>query len=165
MERGDIFCVKKDSLFAKAILWVQARSSRDGKAQYSHTGIIVDEDGSTLEALSTIRFENVFENCSGYQVIIGRNREMTDEAFHCGLEAVQDQIGKWYPWWRLFAHLIPSVAIHSNVSKRLTCAALGCKFLWGGKLLGYYEGMNPDKVADMMIEFKNWDIIYEGRLP
>lgn len=153
------------SLLSKAILKAQALHAEDGAARYSHTGIILGSNGATLEALSTIRSENLFEYYQGCSVIIGRHEGMTDERFVEGISAIEDQIGKPYPWYRLFAHLFPAIAIHFNASDRLTCAALASKFFWGCELLSYYEGMNPDKVADMIRDHKRWLTVYEGRLP
>lgn len=164
LQRGDIFCVRGDTLLAKIILAVQAAFSTDGKAEYSHTGIIVDTSGITLEALSTIRNEHLYEKYRGFPVIIGRHQDMTEERFLNGMDFIQDQVGKRYPWWRLLMRLNPAAATHVNLTGRLDCAALACKFLKGCGLIGYFQGMVPDTVAEMIINHKRWIIVYEGRL-
>lgn len=165
LQSGDIFCVRGDGWLSKAILWAQARHSEDGKAEYSHTGIIVKPKGGTLEALSTVRNENLFEYYRGYPVIIGRHKDMCPFLFTEGMVGIQDQLGKRYPWYRLLAHLFPAFAIHNNWSDRLVCSGLVGKFLYEAGCLTFYQGLTPDKMADIIVRDKGWSIIYRGEVP
>lgn len=162
LKAGDFFCVESSNGFSRIIRAVERLWDKDNDAEHSHSGIIIDELGNTLESLTTIRKANI-SSCDEKQVIIGRLSEMTPEKFQNGINAIKDDIGKLYPFWRLFLFTIPFLAKY-NISKVPVCSELVCKFLLGAgfEQIGQWRGQNPDDVADMIHKWKGIITVFDG---
>jgi hypothetical protein len=148
-----------------AINAIQRLWASDCESQYSHSGIILDPQGTTFEALWTCKSVNLFEQYSGEQVIIARYTGdlaiPVDEALEQILAKHQGDV---YPFWRLLLHLIPPLA-KINMSQRPVCSELVAKYSWliGGRH-SHWAGANPDMLADEWRRWDNWEVVFEGTL-
>jgi hypothetical protein len=163
---GDFFCTENPMALGKAILFIERLWAKDNEADYSHSGIITDAMGTTLEALWRIK-GNDLNAYSGQRVIIGRWKGMNAEAFQKGLDAIKEDIGKIYPLWRLPLFAIPGAAKWISSGKFTVCSELACKFLIGAgfETIGRWQGQDPEDVADMITKWKEIDVVYEGTWP
>ena len=86
---------------------------------------------------------------------------MTGERCAAGLKAVQEDVGKCYPVFRLVLFLIPPLA-KFPLFGRGVCSEQTAKFLKGAGFGNVVYGVTPDNLADLWRESKSMDIIYEG---
>jgi hypothetical protein len=164
LERGDIFCSRNPMMLGKAINLVQKWISVDGKSKYSHSGLITDPAGITFEALWTNKKQNLYSAYKGQQVLIGRHNHMTGELFWKAWRAIKHHEGKWYAGHRLFFFLLcPPLAKFINLGPGV-CSELTAKHWYRAGLIDFWSGVYPDFLADMIHNWKDIQVIYEGRL-
>jgi hypothetical protein len=87
----------------------------DSSSTFTHAGIILDKEGTTFEALWSLRKRNFFEALKGDTVIVGRNKNMTVDNFNKGWKAIKKYEGKFYPVFRLSLFLFPPLAKYFNL--------------------------------------------------
>ena len=162
LKQGDIFCVRSsESIISKLINACQWFWSTDGESTYSHSGIITDDNGATIEALyNGIRRANLYERYSGCQIIIGRIVNLTPYQFQVRYQNILRYENKPYPYWRLLFHTFPPFAkflhhLEIPVCSELTWLYVGHSQPWG---------ITPDIVADRIRNWDLFDIVYEGKL-
>jgi len=160
---GDIFVSRNPMFLGRAINTVQKFHSKDKESTYSHSGIIIDERGTTFEALWTNRKQNLFEAYKGKRVLIGRHKDMCPAIAAVGWACVKKYEGKAYAGWRLPLFFIPFAAKFVNTGNGV-CSELTMKYLKHCRLAPAYQGWNPDDIADMIRRWKEYEIIYEGIL-
>jgi hypothetical protein len=163
LKPGDLFCTRNPMALGRAICGVQKWYSADNKAEYSHAGIIISAKGMTLEALWTVKRQNIFTAYKGTKVLICRHELMDQEAYWKGYNAVVKHIGQVYPFWRLAFALYPPVAKYINFLDRLVCSELVGKFYSTAGIPGfeYYHGLTPDHIADRGKNFEGFINVYE----
>jgi len=161
---GMIFCTENPMTLGRAINTVQRFWSNDGESTYSHAGIIKTASGMTYEALWKIQSQNIYEAYRGNKVLIGRHTSMTMADYQLGMDAVYQYSGNWYPFHRIFMHMIPPLAKYVNTGRFMVCSELVDKFLFETGLCKRYRGRNPDHIADMIKQWREWDVVYEGVL-
>lgn len=162
---GDIFCTESPSFFGRMINAVQTWNAPDSHAVYSHAGILVVPGGVTFEALWRVKHQLLHEAYSGRKVLIGRHTGMHARKMLAGWEAVREYHGQVYPLYRLALFLVPPLARRLNFTEWVVCSELVAKFLHGAGVMDYWSGVSPDDLADMIHHWKNWEVIFEGRLP
>ena len=160
---GDVFATRNPMALGRAINAIQKFWSYDNEAIYSHTGVIVDYNGVTLECLWTVRHQNIYEAYQEEQVIIARYEKLKN--FNSSFITILEHFGQWYPVYRLLFHLIPPVAKYVHFRKHLVCSEFVAKFLHlvGGRH-EHWHGTNPDMLVDEWRHWKNYKIIFEGTL-
>ncbi len=164
LQPGNLFCSRNPMALGRAICAVEKFYSVDNEAEYSHAGIITNTHGMTLEALWTVKPQNIYTAYKGTKVLICRHELMDDEAYWKGYNAVRKHIGQVYPFWRLVFALYLPAAKYINFLDRLVCSELVGKFYSVGGIPGFehYHGLTPDHIADRAKNFKGFTIIYEG---
>lgn len=167
---GDEFATRNPMALGMAINFVQKAKSVDNESTYSHTGIVTDPCGATIEALWTVKSQNVWEAYKGEKVLVVRNINMTPDVYAAGFEKIRKHLGQWYPAHRFILHLLGVAKwIHW---KRIVCSELTAKFEAGcaerigldrasGFLRNYY-GINPDNLTDRWRESRYYTIVFEG---
>jgi len=160
---GDIFCTTDPRWIGPITNAVQAFWDPDGKSKYSHSGIIYDENGVTSEALWTIR-KNHLRKYIGKPVIIGRHKDMTGNLFWQAYRQIQSQEGTWYPFHRLFLHMLPPLAKYIHFTGIPVCSEWASKLLVKSNLMEHWAGITPNYLADMMIMWDDWTVLYEDTL-
>jgi len=167
LQPGDVFGTSNPQGLGKPICLAESLKSQDGKAEYGHTGILTSVHADTLEALWSIKSQNLFEVYKGHKVIIARWTGMNTEAYQQGYEAIKPQIGRWYPVWRLALHAVGLAKwlhfLNTPVCSELTAMFLnkaGAKCLFGDN----YWGVTPDNLVDEWIQSKYFDVTFEGIL-
>ena len=158
---GDIFCTRNPMMLGRAINGVQKFWSKDNKSEYSHSGVIIDNLGTTFEALWTNKHQDFSTAYKGINVVIGRNKNMTPLLAQKGWEGVKHHKGKAYAGHRLLFFLIPPLAKYLGFGLGV-CSELTMKYLCKAGLSDCWQGWNPDDVADMIHKWKEWEVIYEG---
>lgn len=164
LQPGDIFLSANPMALGKIINFVQTVWSTDNNSEYSHAGIILTETGRTLEAVWTVRFQQLQTDYKGKKVLIARHEDMGPLQFNNGYEAVEKHIGQIYPFWRLPLMIIPPIGRYVSRG-RLACSELDAKFLISSAVkpeLSGYKGINPDNIHDMVKNWRGWSIVYEG---
>jgi hypothetical protein len=162
---GDIFCTVNPMWLGRAICAIESFWDMDGKAEYSHSGIILGPNGTTFEALWTNRRQGLFHAHGGKKVLIARHESMTGEAFAAGWAKVARLEGRWYAGHRLLLHLVPPLAKYIATGRYAVCSELAAKFLVGAGLLDHWKGVAPDYLAGIVRRWRGWKIVFEGALP
>lgn len=163
LKPGDFFCTRNPMALGRAINFIQKLWSKDNNSTYSHAGIITNASGRTLEALWSIR-RNHLDAYKGKRVLIGRWKGLEAGAYRKGMDAIQEDIGRVYPLWRLPLFMIPGAAKWISVGKFTVCSELTCKFLIGAGFteIGRWQGQNPDDVADIIKKWRDVEVVFEG---
>jgi len=141
LQPGDMFDTRNPQALGRAINALQTFTSRDGKAVFSHSGIIQNRKGKTFEALWTLKEQNLFDAYEGIRVQIVRWEGVDEPSVLPGMNPLYahnalkklkaEHEGQWYPWWRLPFHIFPPVAKYvSYKGKWVVCSELTAKFLW-----------------------------------
>ena len=180
LQPGDLFCTRNPMALGRAINAIQAAVSRDGKSTYSHSGIIVDSKGTTFEAISICKRQNLFEAYAGDQIVVARWSGMTPEIFAKVFKALaEEHEGKRYPFWRLPLNIVPAIGRHTTFKGRcVVCSELVAKFLYlvfadfghvspGGYCWPrhkWFTGTSPDILSDEWHRWREYKIIFEGIL-
>ncbi len=165
LQAGDIFCTANPMALGRAIVAVQAFWDADGRAEYSHAGLILGPNGTTFEALWTNRRQGLMPAYAGKRIVIGRHKDMVPERFLAGWDKVAHLEGRWYAGHRLLLHLVPPLARLISTGGFAVCSEITAKFLCGAGLMDAWAGKNPDYIADMIRRWKGWSILFEGVLP
>ena len=167
---GDEFATKNPMALGAMINLAQQVKAVDNESEYTHTGIILDTAGTTLEALWTIKSQNIWDAYRREKVLIVRNFAMTPEVYCAGVVKVREHIGQWYPVHRLLLHLLGAAKwIHWG---RVVCSELTAKFEAGcaeflgpdyaaGFLRNWY-GVNPDNLVDRWRISRFYETVFEG---
>lgn len=165
LRKGDIFCSRNPMMLGRTINGVQKFWAKDNKSQYSHSGFLIQggSNAVSFEALWTNKTQNFYKAYSGTQVLIGRHKDMDYKTFAKGWNGVNHHLGKVYAGHRLLFFLIPPLAKYLNFGLAV-CSEMTMKFLFKAGLTAVWKGWNPDDVADMIRNYKDWEIVYEGVL-
>lgn len=160
---GDVFCSVNPMWLGKAINAVQRFWDVDNRSHYGHAGLITDTAGATLEALWTVKRQNVWSayNDTKGGLLIGRCRDMTVDRCNKGMAAVEPFVGRRYPFHRLILHLLPPLSKYISTGRFLVCSEQVAFFLVAAGRLDFYKGVNPDYIAGMIRRWDSWDIVYE----
>jgi len=167
---GDEFATINPMALGRIINLVQTVKSVDNASEFTHTGIVSDSHGATVEALWTVRSQNLWEAYRGKQVLVVRNINMTPEVCAAGCAKTRKHFGQWYPFHRLLLHAIGLAKwIHW---RRLVCSELTAKFEAGcaeaiglDRASGFmrnYHGVNPDYLVDRWRISRYFTIVFEG---
>jgi len=160
---GDIFCTANPMWLGRAINFVQKIWADDAESKYSHSGVIINKWGTTMESLWRVENQDIFKAYKGKPVLIGRHTGMTPITFISGKKNIEPHYKDVYPFYRLFLFMIPPLARNISLG-RVVCSELTAKFLVGAGILQHYKGINPDYIADIIRNYKKWRIIFEGVL-
>ncbi|HDZ25364.1 hypothetical protein LCGC14_0359090 [marine sediment metagenome] len=162
---GDIFLVKGTGWIGRVINFWQSLNSLDNKSKYSHTGIILNEQGKTIEALWTgIKYGDL-HNYLGQEVLIVRYNKMDPEIRDAALAKIRELKGKPYPYWRLILHTSSIMRKWSGL-KIPVCSEIVKYFM---RMIRNSDeswwGYNPDRLHDDFKIDKDFDPhVYEGEL-
>jgi hypothetical protein len=167
---GDEFATKNPMALGIAINFVQKVKAVDNESTYTHTGIITDPYGATLESLWTVKSQNLWEAYKGEKVLIVRNINMTLPVYVAGFCKIREHLGQWYPAPRLLLHLIGlGKWIHWD---RVVCSEFTAKFETGcaeylgpDKASGFmrnHYGVNPDNLVDRWKISRYYETVFEG---
>ena len=165
LNRGDIFCTRNPMMLGKAINFVQKIHSKDNESTYSHSGIIImgGDTPISFEALWTNKRQDFLKAYKGKRVLIGRHKNMTLKTFNKGWNGIAKHEGKWYAGYRLPLFFVPFLAKYVNFGLGV-CSELTMKFLFKAGLVSNWKGWCPDDVADMIHNYRSYEIIFEGVL-
>ena len=167
---GDEFATKNPMALGFAINIFQKAGAADNESTYTHTGILIDHAGATLEALWTVKSQNLWEAYRGEKVLVVRNLSMTLPVAVAGFAKIKRHLGQWYPAHRLLLHFLHLAKwIHWD---RIVCSELTAKFEAGcaeylgldkaaGFLRNYY-GVNPDDLTDRWRISRYYTTVFEG---
>lgn len=162
LKPGDIFLSAVPGIIGTGINAVQRVWDKAGHSQYSHAGLIVDSDGTTIESQGRVVHWNLFKRYAGVPVLIARHDCMNSKSFEKGYMAITNQIGKSYPIYRILFHLFPPIAKMND--GRLVCSELVSRFLYEIELTGFYNSATPDDLHNMICWHHGWSIVYSGVL-
>lgn len=167
---GDEFASRNPMALGSVINLAQRIKAVDDESEYTHTGIITDPHGATLESLWTVTRQSIWEAYAGEKVLIVRNINMTPDVYVAGFNKIRKHVGQWYPVHRLLLHALGLAKwIHWD---RIVCSELTAKFEVGcGEYIGpdraagfmhTYHGVNPDNLVDRWKISRYFNIVFEG---
>jgi hypothetical protein len=170
LRAGDLFCVRSVGLLSYAILAVERFNSKDDRAEFGHSGVIIDAYGSTFEALTTLRYGSL-DRYRGKKMLIARPVKKLSQAPVQRFDrqaainrVIREHRGQIYPFWRIPLHLVPPTAKYLSVSGRwLVCSEVVAKVeSFIGVMSGPYTGRNPDDLADRWRVSWTHQVLFDG---
>lgn len=163
----DFFASRNPQGMGPLIREFQKLNSPDRNADYGHTGMILDSNGTTAEAVRTICKQNLYEAYKGQKVIIVRWNKQTPEAIQKGLDYALPLIGRTYPWYRIIWHAI-GIARWLHILKTPVCSEYTAATAYHMDAImtfgKHYWGITPDALVDEWRISKHFDIIFEGEI-
>lgn len=163
---GDVFGTENPAVIGVLINAAQKFHARDNASVYTHSGIITNTKGDTVESLWTVRKQNIFAQYVGKKTVIARYLPLMEAGWAKTQKMLAYHLGQRYPWWRLFFHTIPPVAKYLSFTKTPVCSELVAKAEYCmGARHRWWTGTNPDTLADEWHRWKGFKIIFEGLLP
>lgn len=163
MKPGDLFLSYSPGLVSKMINAIQRFWSADGESKYSHAGIILNEQGDIFEAVGKGISSGAIDHYAGQPVMIARNVNMALPTFQYAFGKVKHRRGEGYPVHRLFLHLFPPLSKWGL--GMAVCSELVAEFLCFANVFTFWQGVNPDELADIFRHWKGFEIVFEGTLP
>lgn len=158
---GDVFCTENPMWLGRTINAVQKFRAKDNESVYSHAGIILTPRGVTFEARWT-NCRGTLSDHSGKRILIGRHKGMDAAKFLMGWDGIRHHEGQWYAGHRLlFFLLCPPLAKYISLGLGV-CSEITMKLLYNAGLSKTWRGWVPDDVADMIRNWREWEIVYEG---
>jgi hypothetical protein len=142
---------------------VQRFWSADGASVYTHAGIVLNQEGVVFEAVGKGITEGNLYHYTGKQVLIARHSDMSLPLFQHAFEKVRTRRGDPYPVHRLFFHLFPPISKWGF--GMAVCSELVAELLHYAGVMDYWQGVNPDDLADIFRHWKGFDIAFEDILP
>ena len=160
---GDIFLAQSKTPLDPLINWVQRFWATDDDSIYGHAGIIIDHAGNTFDALWSVGSTCAYERYKDCQFLVARYNKLTQSALQDGMNRILQHEGEWFPVYRLpLALLHLAKYIHWN---NVMCSELVAKFLNSiGARHDHWFGTNVDDLSDELTNYKQYDIIFEGKL-
>lgn len=162
---GDVFCVRSPGALGVIIRGIQWFNSRDGEAPYNHAGIITTAAGDIIEAHWRIRKASIWQY-EGQRILIGRYLGLTRRRHRSAMAIIQEKyLGKPYPAWRLFLHLVPPLAKFLSTRRHAVCSELPAEYLYlVGARHRQWPGTTPDILADELRRWQVHKVLFEGVL-
>lgn len=149
LRAGDMFCVASPGPLGAIIRGAEWLWSHDGEAIYSHSGIILDASGATLEAKRRVMVSSL-DSYLGRRIIIAR--AMAPEWTKASAIRIlrKRHEGQVYPAWRLVLHTMPPLARMVSAGGRyVVCSELTAKYQYYLAVRHkHYCGTSPDMLAD-----------------
>lgn len=162
---GDLALTSSGGTISSIINAVQRFWSQDNHSQYTH-GMICRGHGSDIFEATHKGIKNGdLYAYAGKPVLIARHVSMNLTLFqHAYAKIEKEYTGNPYPVHRLLYHLFPPLAKYWGVGMAV-CSELIAKFLYYADILDYWQGVNPDELADMFHYWRGFYIVFEGILP
>ena len=158
---GDIFCTADPRPIGRAINACERFWEVDGRAEYSHAGILLDADGTTFEALWRVQRQQLSVCYAHKRLLVGRHCGMTPKRFERAWAKAQRREGRRYPLWRLGLHLVPPLAKYIGCGGWMVCSELAAWFLCEAGLMDHCMGVTPGYLADAIKRWDDFDVVYE----
>lgn len=163
IQRGDIFLTRSESILGASIRAVEGFWSKDGNARYNHAGFFFEScPPESIEALPDgVTGRRWPEEFQGERILIARHDAMDDFRFWQGYERVERELGKRYPYHRLFLHILKPLA-EINVTGMNVCSEIVQMFCFFAGLTSDRFGWNPDDFEELVWEGKPWRVVWGG---
>jgi len=159
---GDVVLTNLPGILGSAINKAQSFwSPLTVDASTSHAAYVIDSDGSTLEALWTVKRRNVYALSQQMPLIIARHDCMNPATFEKSWASIKDYEGTRYPFYRLVYHLLPPVS--KLADKWLVCSELVARALYEVELCPVYNGMNPHELHMLVCMGAGWKVVWDSR--
>lgn len=181
-ERGDIFCTRNPgSPLRWPIQIAQGLRNHTGIGDMTHAGILLDEC-TTYESLGKVKRQNIFDAYAGAYVVVGRFKDMTDEAFAKGWAEVSKYEGKLYPLPRLVMFMLLPITTKYFAPSRIwglgffadvVCSELAGRFAKYAEVAKYngisgfrqFRGLMPAHLADRIRRWESITTVWDNYLP
>lgn len=161
---GDVFFCRGADLRDRIINLFQARKSKDGETRCSHTGIVLDPLGNTFETTPWKTGNlNLGENYAGSDLVVLRWGVMDEARAVYGYSAVHHQMGRIYPYWRLFAQAVGKAGDWHG--KGMECCIIAAHFIRAAgyplRLSNLWE-YDTETLHDELRSAPGWSVVLEG---
>jgi hypothetical protein len=153
------------SVFTWATRLVQGFNEVDCYAYYTHALTFLDSQGSTFEALWHYRSQNFFQAYASQDVMIGRPLTLDKTRFNVAVYQIRQELtGRRYPALRIpLFFLTPRLLKY--IPGKPVCSELVGLGLRGGGVINFWKGITPSYIADMIRNWRNFELLYEGKCP
>ena len=165
LQPGDQFLTNHGRIITPIINTAQRIKSKDGKAKYSHAGLIIDSKGNTFEARIYLG-EYDLSRYIGSEVFIYRHICMNKKTFDKYYPTLRDEcIGKIYPFYRLGFHAFPYLSKWAPFNRGV-CSEKNDKFNYMCEFSPGWKGTTPDNLYDRVCDqwADQWEVIFDGIL-
>lgn len=165
IQPGDGFLTRYPGPLKYAINLIQYLRSRDGKASYTHAGMVISENGTTYEARIKTK-EYKLDHYIGTKVLIYRHVCMNNNTFYKFYKQLKkESYNKIYPFYRMIFHLSPGLSKWAPFGRGV-CSERNAKHHYLCEFMSYWKGVTPDDLHDMVCDpwADQWEIIFEGVL-
>ena len=172
LQAGDVVCTYSKSWLGKTIRAITAWNATDADADFNHALLMIDEQ-NTFESLATISSQNFFKAYNNANVLIVRPQITMTSELEIPLAIKQTVVeslmrkykDKIYPYWKLPFFCIPALVRYFNIGSHPVCSELVALYLWKiGVRHDHWKGTSPDNLADEFEHWKNYIIVYKGKL-
>lgn len=157
IQKGDVILFTAYHWWGHLIAFFQSLYNKDHAAHHDHAALGI---GDNQIFHTTFTFTQKTTRKFSSQAVILRPLGMTENKFTAGWKLVADQEGRFYPYWRLFLHMI-------RLAKYIYWRSMGCSELVAAFLhgAGYWPdthwGVDPDDLWDYARAHPDlFDIIY-----
>jgi hypothetical protein len=161
---GDVFLVEANPLMSPVTNFFQRWWSKDDTSVFGHSGIIIDDKGSTFEARWKVESNSLFKKYGGKNILIVRIAKFDPYRFLDAMSSLEPHRGEWFPFMRMVLHAL-RIAKFIHWSK-LVCSELVAKYLfYMGTRHHHYFGANVDDLEEELRNWKDYSIVFDGILP
>lgn len=166
LQTGDVFASDSGAVLGTLINLIQRCRSSDNRSEYHHAGIVVNSGGKTLEALWTVKNGDLCADYYGARILVARPLGVWPKDVAWAISCLeQEHLGQVYPFWRMGFHLLGTFFAKFGLVERLVCSELVGKYLYRiGLRHEQYRGTTPDMLVDEWRKWRDFDVIFEGRL-
>lgn len=163
LKKGDIFCTTNRRWLSKNAGSGSSSWTAHGKIKYSRAGIIISDDGEALEALNNgVKRHNFYQAYKGSQVLIARLLHACPSKINPAIDTIIEECERGiYPRWPMARHFSKSKVANPLVGSELVSKYLALTEEGDAN----YLGVTPGILADRIINYKNYYVIFEGKLP
>lgn len=165
LQPGDIFLLEpqEPDLISDIVKEVSGWWSVDGKAECTHSGLIINEAGDTIESAPVTSKLNMFTDHASWFVQIWRCDTLSPLKAQLAINELIRTIGEIYPFWRL--GLFAGGLARWWHGHLMVCSELTTKFICLACPVHprTYWGMSPDDLHDWLQANREWAMIYRGK--
>lgn len=106
LKKGDIFFTRGAGLISRLIR-IFSRTGGESRTYVNHVGIIVDDEGTAVEALNGVKRHDLYTQYDDGKTSIAvyRPRDLTPEELDAIVARAESYVGKKYGYAKIFAHL------------------------------------------------------------
>ena len=161
---GDVFLSKGSNGLSQMITAVESWYAKDCYAEYSHSGIVLNNLGLIFEGGLINGKKNLFDKYYGKEILVGRHDQMRLYRYANGKQELDKFENTLFPIHRFLLLMFPPLARRIYFLQYGICSEFTSMFLYHAGLMDYWRGVMPSHITEMIRKWKGWNIVAEGTL-